>query len=285
MKLLLFFIALLIPPFTFAQTTTLPFTLTGGGHIMIKAKVNGIEGTFIFDTGAGLNMLTKKFADKVTALQKTDEFYTGHRATGEAIETDIWKTKTLEIGSLKSNDAAVCIIDIEFPLDGLISLTPFADTPITIDYTNKVLRFESVKDLAALAKKGKTIPIQISNEHDKTLSIYTYVKLNDKLTLQVSLDSGAGFNIFRFNSRYMAALGIDPVTTEKTYRKSDFKPTEGNNYYATKAQHLSTLNGAAGVNDFKVTFIEGLIEQGIMCNNWLGDKITIDIKNKRLIVE
>ena len=77
LSILLLFISLT----TFAQTE-IPFTLTDGGHTLVKAKINGIEGMFIFDTGAGLNMVTKKFADKVGTLQKTDEFYVGHRATG-----------------------------------------------------------------------------------------------------------------------------------------------------------------------------------------------------------
>ena len=285
MKSLSFLIAFLLSPFIYSQTTTLPFTLTDAGHIMVKATVNGVEGNFVFDTGAGLNMLTKKFADKIKDLEKTDEFYIGHRATGEAITADLWKAKTLDVGPLKSTNSFLTIIDIDFPLDGLISLTLFKNTPVTIDYTNKVLIFESDKDLKTLSKKGKIIPIQISNEHDKTLGIYTYVKLNNKLTLQVALDSGAGFNVFRFNSRYMSALGIDPATTQTVYRKSDFKPTEGNNYYGTTAQQLSTINNTATVKDFKITFIEGLIEQGITCINWLGNKITIDIRNKRLIVE
>ncbi|WP_335966733.1 hypothetical protein [Galbibacter sp. PAP.153] len=44
-----------------------------------------MEGTFIFDTVAGLNLITKKFADKIKILKPTNEFFTGHRATGEAL--------------------------------------------------------------------------------------------------------------------------------------------------------------------------------------------------------
>ncbi|WP_298328655.1 aspartyl protease family protein [uncultured Dokdonia sp.] len=48
----------------------IPFTQTAGGHIIITATINGINGNFIFDTGAGMNLLTKKFADKITDLKK-----------------------------------------------------------------------------------------------------------------------------------------------------------------------------------------------------------------------
>lgn len=267
----------------FAQTK-IPFTLTDGGHTLVKAKVNGVEGTFIFDTGAGLNMVTKKFADKVGSLQKTDEFYTGHRATGEAIEADLYLTKTIEMGTFSINGQLTSVIDIDFPIDGLISLLPFKDKVITIDYKNKELVIETPKSLEKLAKTGKTVPIQVSDEHGKTLGIYTYVTLG-KLNLQVSLDSGAGFNVFRFNSRYMATLGINPETTQKQYRKSDFKPDSGNNYYTTTLSAMSSqTQPSIKKENFKATFIDGLIYQGIMCINWLGDTITIDMAKERMIV-
>lgn len=263
----------------------IPFTLTDGGHTLVKAKVNGVEGMFIFDTGAGLNMVTKKFADKVATLQKTDEFYTGHRATGEAIEADLWLTRSIEMAGFTLNDQLTSVIDIDFPIDGLISLLPFKDRAITIDYKNKELVIETKKSLEGLTKTGKTVPIQISDDHGKTLGIYTYVTLGNKLNLQVSLDSGAGFNVFRFSSRYMDDLGIDPETTQKQYRKSDFKPESGNNYYTTTVNKMTVKgNNSIKKENFRVTFIEGLIYQGIMCINWLGDKITIDMANERIIV-
>jgi len=289
LKTVLTFLIIFTTHFVYSQTKVskeieVPFTLTESGHILVKAKVNGVEGNFIFDTGAGLNLITKKFADKVNNLKKTDNFYTGHRATGEELQLDLWEVGILELGLFKSPNQTTTILDIDFPLDGLISLMPFKEAPITIDYQNKILKIESNKSLNQLVKKDNTIPIQLSDDGEKALSIYTYVKLNNKLTLQVSLDSGAGFNVFRFNSRYMKALGIDSAQVESKYLKSEFKPEEGNNYYYTKLSNLATSNNKAKVNDFKITFIEGLIYEGITSTNWLGDKITIDIQNKRLIV-
>lgn len=268
-----------------SKTITIPFELLGSGHILIKAKVNNIEGNFIFDTGAGLNLMTKKFADKVTNLKKTDNFYTGHRATGEAIVCDLWATETLEIGSFNSKGQKFTTIDMDFPVDGLISLLPFRETPITIDYKNKVLVLETEKSLKELAKTGTSFPIQISEEGEKTLGISTYIKVNDKLTLQMNLDSGAGFNVFRFSSRYMEKLGVDATKVEKKHIASDFKPTEGNNYYFTNLDKISIASSdKIKVANFKATFIEGLIYEAIGSINWLGNKITIDIQKKNMII-
>lgn len=268
-----------------SKSIMIPFELLGSGHILVTAKVNNIEGKFIFDTGAGLNLLTKKFADKVTNLKKTDNFYTGHRATGEAIVSDLWDSETLEIGSFSSKAQQFTTIDMDFPVDGLISLLPFKETPFTIDYKNKVLVLETDKSLKALAKTGTTLPIQISENLEKTLTFATYVKVNDKLTLQMNMDSGAGFNVFRFSSRYMEKLGVDSTTVEKKHRASDFKPTEGNNYYFIKLAKITPVSSdKIAVTDFKATFIEGLIYEAIGSINWLGDKITIDLQKKVLII-
>lgn len=268
-----------------SKTVNIPFTLLGSGHILVKAKINNIEGNFIFDTGAGLNLLTKKFADNIKDLKKTDGFYTGHRATGEQIIADFWDTESFEIGNQKLNAQKFTIIDMDFPVDGLISLLPFRNIPISIDYKNKVLILETEKSVKELAKKGISLPIQVSDELGKALDIATYVKLDDKLVVQMNLDSGAGFNVFRFNSRYMQSLGIDPSKTEVKYQKSDFKPTEGNNYYYTNLSKIAAQsNNKISASDFKATFIEGLIYEAIGSINWLGDKITIDIQNRNMII-
>jgi len=129
------------------------------------------------------------------------------------------------------------------------------------------------------------MPVQISNDRDIKIGISTTIKLNDKLTLNVGLDSGAGFGVYRFNSRYMKNLGIDSTKIENEFKPSFFKPEEGNEYYYTKLDKLTDTNKNVFVQDFKATFINGLIYEGIMGVNWIGRKITIDIPNKRLIVQ
>ncbi|MGY0407339.1 MAG: retropepsin-like aspartic protease [Polaribacter sp.] len=268
-----------------AKKIQIPFTQTPNGHILIPAKINGVQGNFIFDTGAGTNLLTKKFADKIINLKKTDHFYTGHRATGEELQVDLWNSKSLEIGNFKVNKEIFSVYDINFPLDGLISLTPFKDTPITIDFENKILSIESEKSLSQLiADEDFEMPIQISNDREIKITISTTIQLENKLTLNVGLDSGAGFNVFRFSSRFMEKLKIDKAKVESKFKPSIFKPEKGNEYYRTTLSIMTDANNNVSVKNFKATFIDGLIHEGIMGINWIGKKITIDIPKKRLIV-
>lgn len=267
------------------QRKTIPFTLTPNGHIMIEAKINGVSGNFIFDTGAGINLLTKKFANKVESLEKTHHFYTGFRATGEQLQVDLWNSKELQLEDFTIKDEIFAVYDIDFPLDGLISLTPFTKQPITIDYTKKVLYVESKESYNNLKKeKDYEIPLQVSNDKDLKISIATKVIINDKLELNVGLDSGAGSRVYRLNSRYMKNLGVDSTKVKSVYKPSYFKPKTGNTYYFTKLSSLSDKKSNTTVKDFNATFIDGLIYEGIMSIDWLGDVITIDILNKKIIV-
>lgn len=268
-----------------SKTIKIPFELLESGHILIKVKINNVEGNFVFDTGAGLNLLTKKFAGKIENLRKTDNFYTGHRASGEQLTSDLWDIETLEIGTLSSNSQKFTVFDVEFPFDGLISLLPFREIPITIDYKNKMLVLETDKSLKELIKTGTEIPIQVADNFEKTLEIATYVKLNDKLTLQMNLDSGAGFNVYRFSSRYMEKLGVDSTKVESRYRPSEFDPKKGTTNYFTKLPKLSAQSSdKIKTSDFRAIFSDDLIYEAIGSINWLGEKITIDIQKKNLII-
>lgn len=166
-SILLIFNTLVYSQQTKNHPIDIPFTLSPNGHIIIPATVNGVEGNFVFDTGAGINLMTQKFANKVTDLEETKHFYTGYRATGEQIVSDLWKSKILAIGDFDIKNESFAIFDFEFPLDGLISLTPFKDKQITIDFKNNLLRIESEESLKEMIKKENfEMPLQIVNDRD-----------------------------------------------------------------------------------------------------------------------
>ena len=262
----------------------IPFKLSPNGHIMIKASVNGVPGNFVFDTGAGMNLLTKDFADKIDNLEKTTHFYTGHRATGEAITSDLYQSEVLKIANFSIEDEQFAVYDIDFPLDGLISLTPLQQKAFTVNFEENKLVIESEESLRRRKENIKfEMPLEINNDRNVKVSVGTIVQL-DSLELHVGLDSGAGFDVYRFNSRYMEALGIDSTQVESKYIPSSFKPEQGNQYYFAEVSRLSDLKVNAEQIGFRATFIDGLIYEGIMGINWIGEIITFDIPAKRILV-
>lgn len=289
LKPLLFLIFIALTSETLQAQTTVPITITNQGHVMVKAKINGVEGNFVFDTGAGLTLVTKKFSDKIKGLNKQDGGYTAFRATGEKLDADLYDAASLTIGSFTETNPVLTIFDVDFgPIDGLISLMSFKKQVVTLDYTNKQLIFETPKSFAELKNKGKTVALQLEISRDKSLDMFAYFNINDKLNLQFSIDSGSGNNVYRINSKYMPLLGIDSTDTTNvkvSAKPSDFNPAVLSKIYTANLQSIALKDlPSAKLENQKASFVEGLIYDGIVSLGWIGKKITIDVNHAQLII-
>lgn len=263
-----------------------PIQITDDGHILLEAKINGVQGSFLFDTGAGLTVITKDFASKIDGLTKLDGGYTGFRATGERLDLNLYRGASVKIGARELSKSAISIIDMDWPVDGILSLTHFKAQPFTIDFENKKFYLESPTSLVERKAEGTTVPVQLEDSRNIALDVFTYITVNDSLTLQTSLDSGAGFDVFRIKAEYMPALDIDSSKVEKTYKQSNYNPDEGNTFYHTTLDKMMLHTfPKINVEDFNVTFVQGLIYDAIMSINWLGSQITFDLAREEMIVQ
>lgn len=254
----------------------IPFEINTNGHIIIKAKINNVEGKFIFDTGAGLNAIFTKFSKKLKN-EKTNNFFVGHRATGEELNVDLYNATSFEINNKQFNNQQYTIIDLEFgDIDGLISLQAFRNTKVTIDYINKKILFNKS------TKNEKSIDIQIADYAGKAIDIFTYIQLNDTLKIQTLLDSGAGKNSFWFSSKFLEPLALNKADFKIVPITSDFK--KQNNYYLGKLAKLNIVNNTHSLKNIDAAFVDGLIYEGKTSIEWLGNVVTIDIANKKIFI-
>ena len=268
------------------HSNEIPIDISKYGHIIMKVKVDNVEGNFILDTGAGINVITKKFAAKLRSIKNLDRSFTGFRATGEELNMKLYIVNKIELGSIAEDKPVITILDADLGnIDGLISLTCFRNRPFTIDFTNKKIYLETKSSLKERMNKGKVVPIQLDDVRGISIDMFTKVRVNEKLTLQISLDSGAGFNVFRFNEAYMKELGIDTSNTKKYFKKSSINKNINNMFYESILNKIS-LNSAPSISaeNIKTSFLNGLIYDGITCINWLGKKITIDLPDKEMIL-
>ncbi len=263
-----------------------PIEIGPHGHIVMRVRVDNVEGRFILDTGAGINLITKKFAARLHGVKEEDGYFTGFRATGEGLMLRLYEVNDIEIGDLNLHDPTVTVLDADLgDIDGLISLTCFRNQPFTIDFANKKLYLDTRSSLAERARNGKTVPVQLDDDRGISLDMFTRVMVNDRLTLQISLDSGAGFNVYRFNSGFMKELGIDTSAATKYHKKSSLNKKITNTFYTADLEDIS-LSAAPSVHigEVKTSFLRGLIYDGISCINWLGKQITIDIPDREMIL-
>lgn len=272
-----------------AAQESIPISFSDEGHILIKAKVNGVEGIFIVDTGAGITLLTKNFASGVEGLKKQAGNYTGFRATGERMDLDLYRADLLTIETYAQPLPLVTIIDADFgDLAGLISLMCFQYQPFTIDFENKKLVFETIRSLSQKKKNGSVIALQSEKSRGISLDVFAYFKLNDKLVLQFLLDSGAGNNIFKINAKHISTLGIDTTNASagsKTYKPSEFNSAIRIFIYKADISRIAFL-GQPGIKkeNFKALFVENLIYDGVVSINWIGKQVTFNLKSDEMIV-
>lgn len=270
--------------------TKIPFTLSPNGHILFHAEINGVDGLFIFDTGAGINVVTKRYFDKLKGITSDNHIFTGFRATGERMDVALYKADTMVIGNFTCKSIDLCYLNVDdWDEDGIISLKNFEYNPVTINYNTHELIIHDLKRLPTLKKNSKHIvPLQLDNSRDIALGILCYVNLNDTLKAQFVMDSGAGKNVCRINARYMPALHIDTLDTDKVKKitfKSELKAGHENYIYHTTLPKISvTDHSRISRQPVKVQFVEGLIYDGIMSPEWLGKVITISVPTRELII-
>lgn len=259
----------------FAQKT--PLMIIPSGHLIVEAEVEGKKGSFIFDTGGGINLFLGNFTKNLEPKESYN-FLTAFRATGEKIIVPIFKSKEILFNGKKFKDTWYATHDMEIKgIDGLISLPMLYDTEFIIDFTKKELVFPTEK----LSSK-KVMDIQLSTNADQSLDITTYVLLNNKYKINVLLDSGAGNDSFWLGESLMKTLGIKKEDLQLVEKKSEFNPDVINKFYKGNIASLST--SYATVEKPNVFFVEGLIYEGKTSINWLGKKLGFNLKEKKIYI-
>ncbi|TGN21898.1 pepsin/retropepsin-like aspartic protease family protein [Empedobacter tilapiae] len=276
MKRIVVILSIIISSQLYSQKTQIQ--VLPSGHIIAKANIDGKEGNFIFDTGGGINLFFDSFA-KDFKQKSTYNFFTAYRATGERIDAPLYENNEVLFAGKKFVKIPYSTFDMKLDgIDGLISLQMFSDTDFIIDYTKNEI------ELTDFSKKKniKSFDIQLSTNADKSIDIFTYITLNDKFKIQVLLDSGAGKNSFWLSDKLISTLEIDKTKLELNERKSEFNEKVITKFYSGNINSIT--NQYVTLKDPKVVFVEGLIYEGKTSINWLGNKIGISLKNKKMYI-
>ena len=276
MKSILIILSVLIAAQLHSQKT--PIQLLPSGHIIAKANIEGKEGHFIFDTGGGINAFFDSFV-KDLKPQATYNFLTAYRATGERIDAPLFESDEIDFAGKKFTKVPYATFDMDLNgIDGLLSLQMFHDTDFIIDFNQKeIVLTDFSKD-----SQSKSFDIQLTTHSDKSIDISTYITLNNNYKIQVLLDSGAGNDSFWLSDRLIDVLKIYKTKLEMSEKKSEFNPNVSTKFYKGSVNTIS--NEFVSLKNPKVLFVEGLIYEGKTSINWLGNKIGISLKNKKMYI-
>jgi len=117
-------------------------------HYLIEAKVNGIKGRFILDTGASNSCICTSLEDKFKVISKESK-EKASSATSQMTNTKISKSNTIQIGKWNSN-ASLITFDMSHinnalsqkkidQIDGIIGADVLKKSKSILDYKSNKL--------------------------------------------------------------------------------------------------------------------------------------------------
>ncbi|HVU76053.1 MAG TPA: retropepsin-like aspartic protease [Gaiellaceae bacterium] len=104
--------------------------------VTVPVTVNGVETTFVVDSGIGFTILR----DTLPGCVPTGETFTGKRMSGQDVTVPLATAPSLVFGGEERRDVQVGLLDMSgFPdalehVGGFLSLAFFAETVLTVDY-------------------------------------------------------------------------------------------------------------------------------------------------------
>ena len=125
------------------------FKVTKTQHLLIKAKINGVSGNFILDTGASNSCVGFESIERFELTAKKSKTKASG-AGGTGMRTQISKHNHLQLGSWKKPDFGLVIFDLSHvnealesyktkPVQGIIGADVLLEGKAIIDYYNHYL--------------------------------------------------------------------------------------------------------------------------------------------------
>jgi hypothetical protein len=127
----------------------IPLKKMSSGHLHMEVSLNGVNGTFILDTGAGATVLDEKRKNAFGVKAKRSKIVaTG--TGGGAIGMQVSAGNTLQIGQLEIDDLSIYLMSLEHmnkafqtmkleEVDGIIGSDILTAKRGVIDYTSLIL--------------------------------------------------------------------------------------------------------------------------------------------------
>jgi len=264
---------------------------SGLGHMLnIDAKVSEINTLLIFDTGIGINLISKDLCKKLNC--KISGSVKGKRTTGQSVTIPTAKIKSLKVANFEKSNVTVGILDLksflpnkpEFKgITGYLSLTFFEQQPFTVDYLNKQLILENQNSLKNRFSSAHRVPLTKKYE-DGALTIQIPVKIPTDKILKMQLDLGT--NIMSLNNRYVNDL--KPLFIKNTIKSNslvDETNFKRERFFVKIKGEVKPEAKSLKPQKKPTVMFQKMLYDGMIGNDFFKDRVTTyDLENSILAV-
>ena len=249
--------------------------------LAVPVVVGDVETTFIFDTGIGVNLISPDLAAKVGCVP-LGETYTGRRMSGQAVTVPMSTLSSLKLGDYTSENVAIGVFDLA-GIAGLVSLTSFRSTPVTIDYQAGAFVIEDERSLADRLARGTSVAINVHEDGPYSTDVYIDLTLPGGRSVKVEVDTGSDNLILNQPFAAQSAIDLEAKSTRRLLGQDE----TGHEYarYFTILPGSISLTAAPALrqHDPQVMF-QKIIYDGLIGDAFLRNFVTTyDLANSRMI--
>lgn len=232
----------------------------------VEVIINGQRGEFLFDSAAGLSIVSPTFAERIGCTPRGRTV--GFRMFGDRVDMARCDDVSLGLGSYRSTALNAGVLDItpylqegQMPQDGMLGLDAFDGRVVTLDVGHNALIVETPESFAARIAGAAEVPARIAREaQGGALAVNIGLPTPNTGTAWFELDSGNGGTVLV--SKHLASeFGLDPdaqgpqtatlqlapgisVTTDRVFTPSMI--LDGNLGMPFLSRHIVTVDLAAG---------------------------------------
>jgi hypothetical protein len=181
---------------TFASTEPYPITValqsgSLGRAVHVRASINGHEGTFLLDSGAGISLIYSPYADTIGLEQLGSSSFTG--VNGNSVGAKLARVKDLAIGPNVLHNVVVNVATQGGGggIDGILGFQLLANAIVDIDLAGKTITIlDPVKFEATVGKGAFAFPLDLSTFQPGIL-----LSLPKGVVAHPIFDTGAAYNV------------------------------------------------------------------------------------------
>ncbi|WP_109299324.1 aspartyl protease family protein [Aquimarina sp. AU474] len=263
--------------------------------IIIPVFVNGVELSFILDTGVGSTIIFSVDNKKSLELKNASKIYLRGLGDDEPVEAIKSLKNELKIGKTTSTAHTIYLVLDEsinfsprmgFPVHGIIGYDFFKDFVLDINYIKKVIKINKPDSYKyRKCKKCYETVLDFKNQNKRPFFSAKYKSEKGLIDINLLLDSGSGSSLWLFENQ---KKGIK--VSDNSFRDFLGKGFNGDIYGArTKIKELHIGNFM--LKDVTTSFPDSIYIKGISINDRQGSlgggvlrrfNIIMDYPNKKI---
>ena len=257
--------------------------------IVIPVVVNGVELSFILDSGVGSTIIFSVDNTSTLELKNASKIHLRGLGDNEPVEAMKSTNNELKIGNVTSTNHKIYLVLDEtinfsprmgFPIHGIIGYDFFKDFVLDINYTKELIRIYDPKSYK-YKKCGQCYETKLDFKNKKKKPFITAKYKSDRGMIDVNLllDSGSGSSLWLFENK---EKGI--YLTNNAFRDFLGKGFNGDIYgYKTKIKELHI--GDHKLKQVKASFPDSIYIQGISLRDRQGSLGGDVLRRFNLIVD